>query len=52
VGRALRSVLQHPLAAAELSAGSHPGAPTEDGRHTTLASQLVVVDVETVRSIG
>jgi hypothetical protein len=52
VGRALRSVLEHPLAAAELSAGNHPGGPTEDGRHTTLASQLVVVNVETVRSIG
>ncbi len=39
-------------AVAELSAGNHPGGPTEDGRHTTLASQLVVVDVETVRSIG
>jgi hypothetical protein len=52
VGRALRSVLQHPLAVAELSAGNHPGGPTEDGRHTALASQLVVVDVETVRSIG
>jgi hypothetical protein len=29
-----------------------PGGSTEDGHHTTLASQLVVVDVEAVRSIG
>jgi hypothetical protein len=29
-----------------------PGGSTEDGHHTTLASQLVVVDVEIVRSIG
>ena len=49
---AMRSVVQHPLAVAELPPVTMPGGSTDDRHHTMLASQLVVVDVEIVCAIG